>query len=91
MINVQLTSQKLRQRGQQILTRATGASPTRAARTLNAAGGSLPVALLMLQRGIKRDQAQQLLARGKSIASALRGSLGGADPSRLGRKSPGTG
>jgi N-acetylmuramic acid 6-phosphate etherase len=91
MINVQLTSKKLRQRGQQILIRATGASPTRAARTLKAAGGSLPVAILMLQRGIKRDRAQQLLTKGKSIASALRGSLGRADPSRLGRKSPGTG
>jgi N-acetylmuramic acid 6-phosphate etherase len=75
MINVQLTSQKLRQRGQQILIRATGASPSRAARTLKAAGGSLPVAILMLQRGIERDEAQQLLARGKSIAAILRSSV----------------
>jgi N-acetylmuramic acid 6-phosphate etherase len=75
MISVQLTSKKLRERGQQILIRATGASPTRAARTLKAAGGSLPVALLMLQRGIKRDEAQQLLTRGKSIASILRASI----------------
>jgi N-acetylmuramic acid 6-phosphate etherase len=80
MINVQLTSQKLRERGQQILIRAAGATPTRAARTLKAAGGSLPVALLMLQRGIKRDQAQQLLTRGKSIASVLRSSLAARAP-----------
>jgi N-acetylmuramic acid 6-phosphate etherase len=81
MISVQLTSKKLRERGQQILIRVTGASPTRAARTLKAAGGSLPVALLMLQRGIKRDKAQQLLARGKSIAAVLRSCLGErADP-----------
>jgi N-acetylmuramic acid 6-phosphate etherase len=76
MINVQLTNQKLRERGQQILIKATGASPTRAARTLKAAGGSLPVALLMLQRGIKRDEARQLLTRGRSIAAVLRSSLG---------------
>jgi N-acetylmuramic acid 6-phosphate etherase len=76
MINMQLTNQKLRERGQRILTRATGASPTRAARTLKAAGGSLPVALLMLHKGIKRDQALQLLTSGKSIASALRECMG---------------
>ena len=75
MINVQLTNQKLRKRGQQILTRVTGATPTRAARTLKAAGGSLPVALLMLQRGIKRHEAQKLLTRGKSLAQVLRSSL----------------
>jgi N-acetylmuramic acid 6-phosphate etherase len=75
MISVQLTNRKLRKRGQQILIRATGASPTRAARTLKATGGSLPVALLMLQRGIKRDEAQQLLTRGTSIASILRASV----------------
>jgi N-acetylmuramic acid 6-phosphate etherase len=82
MINVQLTNQKLRERGQRILTRATGASPNRAARALQAAGGSLPVALLMLHHGIKRDEAQQLLTRGKSIASTLRASLGERVPKR---------
>jgi len=76
MINVQLTNRKLRERGQRILSRATGVSPTRAARTLKAAGGSLPVALLMLHKGIKRDEAQQLLTRGKNLAAALRATLG---------------
>ena len=76
MINVQLTNRKLRERGQRILSRATGASPARAARTLKAAGGSLPVALLMLRHGIDRDEALQLLAREKNIASILRASPG---------------
>ncbi|MGA2607049.1 MAG: N-acetylmuramic acid 6-phosphate etherase [Terriglobia bacterium] len=76
MINVQLTNRKLRERGQRILSSATGASPTRAAQTLKAAGGNLPVALLMLHHGIKRDKAQQLLTRGKSIASVLRECMG---------------
>jgi N-acetylmuramic acid 6-phosphate etherase len=75
MINMQLSNQKLRERGQRILTRATGASPTRAARTLKAAGGSLPVALLMLHQGITRHQAQQLLKSGKGLAPILRGSI----------------
>jgi len=75
MINVQLTNQKLRKRGQQLLTRVTGASRTRAARALKTAGGNLPVALLMLQHGIKRDEAQKLLTKGKSTAAVLRSSL----------------
>jgi len=74
MINVQPTNRKLRERVRQILISTTGASPTRAARALKAAGGNLPVALLMLQHGIKRDEALQLLTRGKSIASILRAS-----------------
>jgi N-acetylmuramic acid 6-phosphate etherase len=76
MINVQLTNRKLRERAQRILSSTTGASPTRAARTLKAAGENLPVALLMLHKGIKRDEALQLLTREKNVAGALRASLG---------------
>ncbi len=73
MVNMRLTNRKLRERGQRILTRSTGASPARAAKTLKAAGGSLPLALLMLHRRMKRDEAQRLLTTGKSLASLLRG------------------
>jgi N-acetylmuramic acid 6-phosphate etherase len=73
MVSMRLTNRKLRERGQRILTHSTGASPARAARTLKAAGGNLPLALLMLHRGIKRDEAQRLLATGKNLASLLRG------------------
>jgi N-acetylmuramic acid 6-phosphate (MurNAc-6-P) etherase len=38
---IPITNQKLRERGQRILISATGASPTRAAQTLKAAGGNL--------------------------------------------------
>jgi N-acetylmuramic acid 6-phosphate (MurNAc-6-P) etherase len=76
MINVQLSNRKLRERGRRILISASGASPTRAAQVLKAAGGNLPVALLMLHKGIKRDKALQLLTEGKNIAAALRASMG---------------
>jgi len=76
MINAQSTNRKLRERGQRILSSATGASPARAAQRLKAAGGNLPVALLMLHKGIKRDEALKLLTKGKNIAAALRASLG---------------
>ena len=72
MVSMKLTNKKLHERGQQILSRITGASPARAARALKAAAGSLPVALLMLHRGIKPHQAQLLLSRGESVASLLR-------------------
>jgi N-acetylmuramic acid 6-phosphate etherase len=75
MISMQLSNQKLRERGQQILIRTTGASPARAARALKAAGNNLPVALLMLHLGIKRDEAHKLLASGTSIASVVRASI----------------
>jgi N-acetylmuramic acid 6-phosphate etherase len=73
MVNMRLTNRKLRERGQRILTRSTGASPARAAKTLKAAAGNLPLALLMLHRRLRRDEAQRLLANGKSLASLLRG------------------
>ncbi len=75
MINVQLTNRKLRERGQRVLISATGASPARATRTLKTAEGNLPVALLMLHEGIKREEALQLLASGKDVPAILRASM----------------
>ena len=70
-----LTNRKLRERGQRVLISATGASPARATRTLKAAEGDLPVALLMLHKGIKREEALKLLASGKNVAAILRASM----------------
>jgi N-acetylmuramic acid 6-phosphate etherase len=72
MVNVQLTNRKLRQRGLDILVRAAGASPRRAAAALTRAGGQVPLALLMLAKGVPKGEALRLLARGKNTASVLR-------------------
>jgi N-acetylmuramic acid 6-phosphate etherase len=72
MVNVQLTNRKLRQRGLSILRRATGASLAAASKALKASGGQLPVALLMLAKGIPKGEALRLLAGGKNTASVLR-------------------
>jgi N-acetylmuramic acid 6-phosphate etherase len=72
MVNVQLTNTKLRQRGLNILKRATGASPGRAAAALQHSGGQLPVALLMLAKKISKNEALRLLASGDNIARSLR-------------------
>lgn len=72
MVNVQLTNEKLRQRGLDILKQATGASPRHAAAALQHSGGQLPVALLMLTKKISKNEALRILASGDNIASALR-------------------
>ena len=72
MVNVQLTNRKLRQRGLDILGRATGASSTQAAAALKRSGGQLPVALLMLAKKVARGEAVHLLASGRNTASVLR-------------------
>ena len=72
MVNVQLTNRKLRRRGLDILGRATGASPREAAAALRRSGGQLPVALLMLAKGIGKEEALRLLASGPNTAGVLR-------------------
>ena len=72
MVNVQLTNRKLRQRGLDILGKATGASPKLAAAALRRSGGQLPVALLMLAKKVSKGEAVRLLASGPNSASVLR-------------------
>ena len=61
MINVHLKNEKLAERGIGILQRAANISPQAARRALKAAGNSVPVALVMLQAGATRSQAQLAL------------------------------
>ncbi len=61
MVNVHLKNEKLAERGIGILQRATNIAPQAARRTLKAAGNSVPVALVMLQAGVTRSQAQRAL------------------------------
>ncbi len=74
MINVQLTNQKLRDRGQRILMRAAHVSAARAAAALEQSGRNLPVALLMLLRNVSKKDAQRLVRETPNIAVLLRGS-----------------
>ncbi len=66
MVNVQRGNRKLRQRGLSILERAARINRSKAERVLQAAGGSVPVALVMLKAGITRAAAENRLksARG---------------------------
>jgi len=72
MVGVALTNQKLRQRGLRILAEASGASVAKATRALSLSRHDLPIALIMLKRGVDVRTAQRLLHRaGGNLRTAL--------------------
>ncbi|HEX5481064.1 MAG TPA: N-acetylmuramic acid 6-phosphate etherase, partial [Terriglobia bacterium] len=88
MIGVQMNNQKLRKRAEGIVIKATGASASQAARAINNSGGSLPAALLMLVKGVSREQAARLLKHEINIAGMIyeaRASAKGARKARASR------
>lgn len=72
MVNLQMNNRKLRQRGQRILMKATGAGAARAAATLKQSGWNLPVALIMIWEKASKAAALRRLAAGRDVASVLR-------------------
>jgi len=72
MIHVQLTNQKLWERGLSILIKATGADKRTAKRVLTASGGNLPAAMLMIWRTIPKKEALRLLDAQVNTAKLLR-------------------
>jgi N-acetylmuramic acid 6-phosphate etherase len=75
MIHVQLTNQKLRKRGQAILMKTAGVSAAKASRALEKSGRNLPLALLMLLKGISPRKAGGFLSIGSGAAQVLRAAL----------------
>ena len=61
MVNVHLKNEKLVERGLGILQSAAGVSRDKARRELEAAGNSVPVALVMLKAAVNRGLAQRAL------------------------------
>ncbi|HZR32365.1 MAG TPA: N-acetylmuramic acid 6-phosphate etherase [Terriglobales bacterium] len=75
MINVQLRNQKLSERGLGILQQAAGVDRNTAKRAVEAAGESVPVALVMLRSGVNRKEAERRLAHANGNArKAITGS-----------------
>jgi N-acetylmuramic acid 6-phosphate etherase len=71
MVNVQPTNEKLADRARRIIAQATGASATRAAELLEAAG-SARVAIVMQKKNVNRAEAERLLSlAGGRIREAL--------------------
>jgi N-acetylmuramic acid 6-phosphate etherase len=73
MVGVAQTNRKLRARAQTLLCEASGATEAEARRALGTAQGDLGVALVMLRRGVGRDDAMRRLA---ATGGDLRGALG---------------
>jgi N-acetylmuramic acid 6-phosphate etherase len=63
MVNVKLKNSKLAERGVTILQRATKASRQQAEQILRTAGNRVPTAMVMLQSGVSRAKAEEVLKK----------------------------
>jgi N-acetylmuramic acid 6-phosphate etherase len=74
MVNLHLTNKKLLQRGTKILETLTGVDGAQAAATLEKAGRSVPVALVMLKTGTSKAESARRLRRAKgNVRRAIEG------------------
>ncbi len=72
MVHVALTNRKLRQRGVRILAESARKTVAEAERALRQAGHDLPLALVMLKRGLSRAEARRRLRQaGGNLRKAL--------------------
>ena len=81
MVNVQLNSEKLRDRGRRIVAEVTGCTRERAAEALADSNDNVRAAILMAKFGLDRSEAEGMLCRaGDNLWRALReGSAGRRD------------
>ena len=63
MVDLTATNTKLVDRGQRLVMEVAGVDRTQALAALEAAGGSVKVAIVMLRRGLPRVEAEKLLAQ----------------------------
>ena len=61
MVDLQAWNQKLVDRGQRIVIEVTGTDRVKATEAIEAAGGSVRTAIVMLKRGVSRSEAEALL------------------------------
>jgi N-acetylmuramic acid 6-phosphate etherase len=82
MVDVQVTCQKLQDRGERILRGTLGLDVEEARRLLAEAGGSVKLAIVMKERGIGREEAGALLDAGGGRLSEVVGRAGGTSAIR---------
>lgn len=86
MVDLRVTSEKLRDRGERILMETTGVDRHEAARLLDAGGGHVKTALVMGLRSVDRSRAEALLEEaGGRVAGALERDPAGSDERSAGR------
>ena len=71
MVDVQATNEKLRRRAARIVAAATGAADAAAVDALARAGGRVPVAIVMLARGLGPEAAADALRDAGSVRRAI--------------------
>ncbi len=73
MVDLQATNAKLVDRGQRIVMETTGASREAAVAAIEAAGGSVKTAIVMVRRKVERAEAERLLAEARGQLRAVVG------------------
>ena len=76
MVDLQVTCQKLQDRGERILMETTGMERAQATALLDRAGGHVKTALVMHGRGVDRDEARRLLDEAGGVVSSVVEGLG---------------
>lgn len=71
MVDLQVTCQKLQDRGERILMEATGMERDAAAYLLDQAGGHVKTALVMQGRGVGQDDARELLDQAGGVVGQV--------------------
>ncbi|MBI4501827.1 MAG: N-acetylmuramic acid 6-phosphate etherase [Gemmatimonadetes bacterium] len=79
MVDLVAMSEKLHDRGERIVMEVCGVDRALARSAIDAAGGSVKLAIVMAKRGVDRDQAAQLLA---AAGGLVRGVIGDPPPIR---------
>ena len=75
MVDLQVTCEKLRDRGQRILMETVGVERDAAADLLDRAGGHVKTAIVMAKRSVDRDTARQLLESADGVLVKVVGDL----------------
>ena len=76
MINVSMSNEKLRERGQHIVQEILGVKPDEAARLVETSGSNLKVAVIMGATGCTREDAERRLAKAQGNLRAVISHLG---------------
>lgn len=75
MVDLQVTCEKLRDRGERIITRTLAVDRDRAASLLDAAGGHVKTALVMGKKDVDAERARELLADAEGSLTRVVGDL----------------
>jgi N-acetylmuramic acid 6-phosphate etherase len=75
MVDLQVTCEKLRDRGQRILMETTGTDREHAATALDESGGHVKTAIVMSKLGVAREEAEKLLHEAGGVLTRVVGEI----------------